>query len=82
MEEELPKEEQPTTGRGLVGVLLVGPKAVDRLVVGTAKGVISIISPGLANTLASVDKSFKNLYGDILKNTVNFGLGIFGLSIK
>jgi hypothetical protein len=68
--------EETVAPSGLIGSIVGQAKSVDNLVVGTAKGIVSIISPGLANTLVSLDKNFKHLCGDLVKNSVNFGLGI------
>ena len=70
------ERERPASG--LIEGLLKVPKAADNMIVGTAKGVIGIISPGLADMMVSLDRSVKGLYVNVVKKTANIGLGIFG----
>ncbi len=72
--------EQPAPG--LLQTVFSIPKAVDKFVVGTGRGIVAIVSPDLADSMVNLDRSFKNTYVNILKGTANFTLGIFGFRWK
>jgi hypothetical protein len=71
-----------STGGGFLQTLVDVPKNVDKMIVGTAKNVVSAVSPGLADSLVSLDKSFKDFWWGLFKGTANTGLGLVGLKIK
>ncbi len=75
-------EDVEKSATGLLKNLVNVPLSADKVVVKTGKNVVGFFSPALADRMVSIDHSFKEGYGELVKRTANIGLKVVGRSWK